>query len=109
MTHPQPQVPAGHPSPPGGFTARFVPDGPAFTVAAGQSLLQAAAQAGVELPSSCRNGTCRTCICRLLTGQVAYLIEWPGLLPEEKVEGWILPCVARPQSDVVLSWPGARQ
>jgi len=86
------------------FSARFAPGGPAFTAPAGRSLLQAAAQAGIDLPSSCRNGTCRTCICRLVSGQVAYAIEWPGLLPEEKAEGWILPCVACPQSDVVLSW-----
>ncbi|RYF40147.1 MAG: 2Fe-2S iron-sulfur cluster binding domain-containing protein, partial [Comamonadaceae bacterium] len=31
-------------------------------------LLQAAATAGLDMPSSCRNGTCRTCICRLESG-----------------------------------------
>jgi hypothetical protein len=54
--------------------------------------------------SSCRNGSCRTCICRLLEGEVAYRIEWPGVLPEEKAQGFILPCVAHPQSDVVLQF-----
>jgi ferredoxin len=71
---------------------------------ADQTLLLAAARAGLEMPSSCRNGSCRTCICRLLEGEVAYRIEWPGVLPEEKAQGFILPCVAHPQSDVVLQF-----
>jgi len=90
------------------FTARFAPDGPAFSAPADRPLLDAAARAGIALPSSCRNGTCRTCMCRLLEGQVRYVIQWPGLLPEEKAKGWILPCIARAQSDVVLSWPYRR-
>ena len=89
------------------FTARFEPGGAAFAVADGEPLLPAAEMAGVPLPSSCRNGTCRTCICRLLEGEIHYRIEWPGLLAEEKAEGWILPCVAYPLSDVVLSRSGS--
>jgi ferredoxin len=66
------------------------------------TILHAAEQAGIELPSSCRNGTCRTCICRLGSGSVRYLVEWPGLSADEKREGWILPCVAAPEGDVVV-------
>lgn len=73
---------------------------------AGQdSVLRAAERAGVVLPSSCRNGTCRTCICRMLAGEVRYLVEWPGLSAEEKREGWILPCVAVAQAPLVLEAP----
>jgi ferredoxin len=71
------------------------------------TILDAAAQNGINLPSSCRNGTCRTCICRLLSGQVRYQIEWPGLSADEKKEGYILPCVAYPKSDLVLEAPTA--
>ena len=85
------------------FTARFEPGGASFGVSADRPLLEAAERAGVPLPSSCRNGTCRTCICHLQSGSIRYLIQWPGLLPEEKAEGWILPCVAYPLSDVVIS------
>jgi len=42
---------------------------------------------------------------RMVQGEVRYEMEWPGVLPEEKAEGWILPCVARPVSDVVLQDP----
>ncbi len=86
------------------FRARIEPGTAAFDAPAAQPLLLSAAGAGFELPSSCRNGTCRSCICRLLEGRVAYRIAWPGLLPEEKQEGFILPCVAYPQSDVVLQF-----
>jgi ferredoxin len=77
-------------------------DGPRFPAPASQPLLASAEQAGFALPSSCRNGTCRTCMQQLLQGRVRYRIEWPGLLAEEKAEGWILPCVAHPDSDLVL-------
>jgi ferredoxin len=86
-------------------TARIEPGGFRFDTEAGRTLLQSAEAAGIELPSSCRNGTCRTCICRLLDGEVRLRIEWPGLSREEKAEGWILPCVAEPLGDVTLDVP----
>ncbi len=67
-----------------------------------QPLLVSLEQGGIAWPSSCRNGTCRTCIGQLVEGQVRYEIEWPGLSAEERAEGCVLPCVAYPQSDVVL-------
>jgi ferredoxin len=70
---------------------------------ADQPLLVSAQQAGVELLASCRNGTCRACLRRLISGQVRYRIEWPGLSAEEKSQGFILPCVAHPESDLVLA------
>ncbi len=87
------------------FQVQFEGGGPRFTVPAGQPLLHAAAQAGVQMPSSCRNGSCRSCMCQLLSGEVSYRIQWPGLLSEERAAGWILPCIAYPQSDLVLRWP----
>jgi ferredoxin len=81
------------------------PAGRAFEAAEGQTLLQAALAAGVPMPSSCRNGTCRTCRTRLVEGRAVHIIEWPGLSREEKAEGWILPCVACAVSDLVLELP----
>ena len=89
------------------FSAVIAPDGWRFDAPADLTLLQAAAQAGIELPSSCRNGTCRTCLCRLKSGRVTYRIEWPGLSAEEKVEGFILPCVAHAAADLVIDQPWA--
>lgn len=83
------------------------PGGWQAPIATGQTLLQAALAAGVRLPSSCRNGTCRACLARLDSGQIRYTIDWPGLLAEERQDGWILPCVALADSDVVITSPGA--
>lgn len=69
------------------------------------SLLKSLDSSGIYWPRSCRNGTCRTCIGKLIEGQVRYEVEWPGLSAEEKQTGWILPCVARPLTDVVLQDP----
>ncbi len=82
---------------------RLGPHAPALAADADQPLLQAAALAGIELLASCRNGTCRACRRRLISGQVSYRIDWPGLSREEKLQGWILPCVAYPNSDLVLA------
>ena len=86
-----------------------VPAGLAFEAPdTGRSLLLAAQDAGIELPSSCRNGTCRTCLARVVSGRIVHTIEWPGLSADEKQEGCVLPCVAEARSDVVLDVPHAR-
>ncbi|MFA6262548.1 MAG: 2Fe-2S iron-sulfur cluster-binding protein [Bacteroidia bacterium] len=89
------------------FSARVEPAGLQFAAPAASTLLNAALQAGIRLPNSCRNGTCRTCLCLLRSGSIEYLVEWPGLSAEEKQEGFILPCVALPLTDVVIDAPGA--
>ncbi|WP_038203216.1 2Fe-2S iron-sulfur cluster-binding protein [Xenophilus azovorans] len=87
-------------------TVHLRPSGLRFEAAPGRSLLLAAQDAGIELPSSCRNGTCRTCLCRVVEGTVEHTIEWPGVTREERAEGWILPCVAEARgSNVVIDAP----
>ena len=80
-----------------------------FDAEASDTVLEAAEQAGIRLPSSCRNGTCRTCICLSTSGAVRYKIEWPGLSLDEKREGYILPCVAIATSDLTIEAPAASQ
>ena len=86
------------------FHATLLPHALHFEARADESLLKAGLRALAPMRSSCRNGTCRTCICRLESGAIAYEIEWPGLTREERAEGLVLPCVARPLSDVVLRY-----
>jgi ferredoxin len=86
-------------------TLRLEPLGVTLPVAEGQSLLEAALAAGIRLRSSCRNGTCRECIATLEAGAVRYRVDWPGLSPDEKAAGHVLPCVALPEGDVVLRQP----
>ncbi|WP_299789217.1 2Fe-2S iron-sulfur cluster-binding protein [Ramlibacter sp.] len=88
---------------PATYQAVLQPSGRSFSASANRTLLAAAAEAGIVLASSCRNGTCRTCLRALHAGSVHYAIPWPGLLPEERSAGnVVLPCVAYPCSDVVL-------
>ncbi len=91
------------------FILRIEPLGVELAVDASATLREAAQSCGVELPTSCRNGTCRACIAQLSQGQVRYRIEWPGLSTDEKAEGFVLPCVAMATSDLVLQAPGARR
>jgi len=88
--------------PPITFHIEISPQGWQFSGPPDQTVLLAALAQGFKLPHSCRNGTCRACIARLLKGAIEYRIEWPGLSREEKDEGWILPCVACPRSDLML-------
>lgn len=90
------------------FSVKVAPAGLQYDVEGDLTLLEAAEMSRIELPSSCRNGTCRTCVCRLVSGEVAYTIDWPGLSAEEKAEGYVLPCVARPVTNVVLEQTQAR-
>lgn len=83
------------------FQARL-PSGKIFKAEAGQTLVDAAIAAGVNLPYSCKTGRCSTCKLRLLSGESKPLQEETGLSEVEKAAGWVLGCVRTPQSDVVL-------
>lgn len=87
---------------PGLYIARTEPQGQQFDAWSNQTLLDAMEQGLIVWPSSCRSGNCRTCIGQLASGSIRYAMDWPGLSAEEKAEGYVLPCVAYPCSDVVL-------
>lgn len=87
----------------------ILPQGWQFDAAADETLLRAAERAGIRLPSSCRNGTCRTCHCASNGGKVRYIVEWPGLSLDEKLAHDVLPCVAVAVEDIVLTVPAARR
>jgi ferredoxin-NADP reductase len=84
-----------------GLMVEFVRSGKACTLREGQTLLQAAEEHGIAMPSSCRQGQCGTCRTRLLDGQVQMDAE-DGLDPESRAKGFILTCVGHPRSAVKL-------
>ena len=84
-----------------GFTIEFASSGKRAAVLEGQSLLEAAAEAGVEIPSACRQGQCGTCKTRLLAGDVHMTAE-QGLDLESRARGFVLTCVGHANSDVRL-------
>lgn len=90
------------------FEVELLPSGHVYRAPADIPLLRAAALAGYKLPSLCRKGTCRACMCQAFDGQVRYAVERPGLSEDEQADGWILPCVAHAVSDLILDAPGAR-
>ena len=65
-----------------------------------ESVVHSAKRQGIELPTSCQNGTCRTCLLPSSKGGLEHLIDWPGLSLEEKQQGALLPCVACATSDL---------
>lgn len=91
------------------FIAELNSQGWCFPLLSGLTVLESALLAGVSLPSSCRNGSCRTCMCQLLGGSVQYRIDWPSLSSDEKADAWILPCVAVALDDLILDVPYAKK
>jgi len=88
-------------------SGRIAPGEHVFDAWKDRPLLDSMEQGGLTWPSSCRVGTCRTCLSSLVSGQVRYEMAWPGLTPDEKAEGCVLPCVAYPLGEVVLKDPFA--
>src|SRR5271155_2445567 len=74
-----------------------------FSVAPDQSILDAALDAGLNLPHSCKGGNCGACRARLLKGEVGYPNGRPlGLSDAEVAEGLILLCQARAHCDLTI-------
>lgn len=62
------------------------------------NLLDLAEAVDLELPFSCRVGSCMTCETKLLSGTVKYEPEPFAEVPT----GWVLPCCSRPTSAITL-------
>jgi ferredoxin len=72
-----------------------------FACAADQTVLAAAEQAGVQLPSSCCSGVCTTCAARIEAGTV-HQPDAMGVKQELRSQGFALLCVSYPRSDLQL-------
>jgi ferredoxin-NADP reductase len=84
-----------------GAAVEFARSGKTCTVRPGQTLLEAAEEHGVGIPSSCRQGQCGTCKTRLLEGNVRMDAE-EGLDPNSKERGFVLTCVGHALGAVKL-------
>ena len=68
---------------------------------AGTSIVDAAAEQGIELPYSCKGGVCATCRTHVREGRVEMATNY-GLEPWEVEQGFVLACQSTPLSDAVL-------
>ncbi|RMF21566.1 MAG: ferredoxin [Cyanobacteria bacterium J083] len=85
------------------YTVEIKHQGNTYTIQASsdKTILESAAEAGIELPSSCNAGVCTTCAAFISSGIVEQS-DGMGLSPELQAEGYALLCVAYPRSDLKL-------
>lgn len=77
--------------------------GHTFDVRPSQTVLEAAIEAGINMPYGCRNGACGACKGKVLTGKVMH-DDYQGnaLTDDELAAGMALFCCARPLEDLVI-------
>lgn len=84
-------------APSGAFEVQIASSGRVIPVAADRSVLLALADAGIELPYSCEQGVCGTCLTRVIDGtpdhRDAYLTD-----AEKAKNDQFLPCCSRARS-----------
>ena len=84
------------------FTIHISPSGENFEALTNTTILESAITANINLPFGCKDGSCGSCKCKLITGQVQYQESVSSLSEEEVSQGIILPCVSIAKSDIEI-------
>ncbi|MER8574352.1 hybrid-cluster NAD(P)-dependent oxidoreductase [Mesorhizobium sp. M1338] len=82
-------------------SVRFARSGVEYQCTPGETLLEAARNCGIYIPTACQQGVCGTCRIAKLSGEVV-MDDLGGLNAEEKSAGYVLACCSRPQGTVLL-------
>jgi NAD(P)H-flavin reductase/truncated hemoglobin YjbI/ferredoxin len=79
-------------------------DGSTYPVREGETALEALLRGGASVASSCRRGSCHTCLLRARVGDPGADAR-RGLRDDMVERGYFLPCVSRPASDLSVERP----
>ena len=83
------------------FDVRIASTGATFTIAPGASVASVLTEAGIEVPVSCEQGVCGTCVTSVLEGVPDHRDSY--LTDEEREEGKLFtPCCSRARSALLL-------
>lgn len=78
-------------------------NGHTFEVRPSQTVLEAAVDAGINIPYGCRNGACGSCKGKVISGKVMHDDYQGSAMTDEELEaGNALFCCARPLEDLVI-------
>ena len=79
------------------------PSGRSFSTTADATLLEAALDAGINLPYGCKNGACGACKGKVVSGEVDHGKSLESALPaDQRAAGMALFCCAKAKSDLTL-------
>lgn len=67
----------------------------------GDAILDAAIEAGLDVPFACKGAVCCTCKARITEGKVEMAMNY-ALTDEEVADGYVLTCQAHPRTDRVV-------
>ena len=70
----------------------------------GENVLDALLRHGISIPFSCRSGVCHVCLHRSIQGDIPAAAQ-RGLRPEQREQGYFLPCRCVPETDMVIAPP----
>jgi CDP-4-dehydro-6-deoxyglucose reductase len=85
------------------FRVTIQPSGHQFSVPDGDTVLNAALEAGFNIPYGCRNGACGACKGAVVAGEVQHTDYQAHALTEQEIAaGKSLFCCAHPQSDLTI-------
>ncbi|MCL6576819.1 2Fe-2S iron-sulfur cluster binding domain-containing protein [Kyrpidia sp.] len=86
------------------YQLRFEPSGREVSCKEGQTLLDAAVRAGLNIPYGCRHGNCSACKAKVLEGDYTSMdrVSEFALMGFERDQGYVLLCSTLPESDLVV-------
>ena len=85
------------------FNVRLEPSNKEIVLKAGENLLTVALAQGIKWPHKCRVGSCGTCKCKVLEGEIKPEIDFGNVLSLEQIEsGYVLACKSSAKTDLKI-------